>query len=168
MSIETLKRNKGVDIELWLPAAEVEQEATLQLHNIASLPWCFSHVAVMPDCHMGKGATVGSVIAMKDACSPSAVGVDIGCGMNALRTSLVASDLPDSLSDIRLAIEQKIPVGFEQHEDVPNLPPDLDKQRQKLFNLYEDLDSKVEEVRGKAMRQCGSLGGGNHFIEISV
>ncbi len=168
MSIETLKRNKGVDIELWLPAAEVEQEAQLQLHNIASLPWCFSHVAVMPDCHMGKGATVGSVIAMKDACSPSAVGVDIGCGMNALQTTLTASDLPDSLADIRLAIEQKIPVGFNAHDEAPSLPPDLERLRKKLFNRYEDLDPKVEEIRGKALKQCGTLGGGNHFIEICL
>ena len=83
----TLK-GKQVPIKMWARVEEVESAALTQLKNIAALPWCFSHVAVMPDVHLGKGATVGSVVAMKDAVAPAAVGVDIGCGMAAQRTSL--------------------------------------------------------------------------------
>src|SRR6478735_1506713 len=96
MAISTLK-GKNVPIKLWTKIDEVESAALTQLKNIAALPWCFSHVAVMPDVHLGKGATVGSVVAMKDAISPAAVGVDIGCGMAAQLTSLTAADLPDDL-----------------------------------------------------------------------
>ena len=111
MSISELK-GKNVPVKLWTKLEDVESEALTQLKNIASLPWVFRHVAVMPDVHFGIGATVGSVIAMKDAISPAAVGVDIGCGMGAIRTNLKADALPDSLTDIRNKIEQKIPVGF--------------------------------------------------------
>ncbi|WEU67393.1 RtcB family protein [Xanthomonas phage JGB6] len=100
---------------MWTPVHEVESQALDQLKNIANLPWVFHHVAAMPDVHYGKGATVGSVIAMKDAVSPAAVGVDIGCGMGAVLTNLRAEDLPDSLRDIRLQIERDVPVGFNAH-----------------------------------------------------
>src|SRR5664279_3827466 len=103
MSISQLK-GKTVPIKLWTRIDEVESGALDQLKNIAALPWCFSHVAVMPDVHLGKGATVGSVVAMKDAIAPAAVGVDIGCGMAALKTSLTAKDLPDNLHRLRTAI----------------------------------------------------------------
>src|ERR1051326_7903409 len=113
MSISTL-RGKTVDVHLWTRLEDVESGALTQLRNIAALPQVFKHVAVMPDVHFGKGATVGSVIAMKDAVSPAAVGVDIGCGMAAMKTSLSASDLPESLKALRRSIEQAIPVGFNQ------------------------------------------------------
>jgi tRNA-splicing ligase RtcB len=87
-----------------------------QLQNIAALPWTFKHVAVMPDAHYGKGATVGSVIAMRDAVSQAAVGVDIGCGMTAVRTTLKANDLPADLSRLRSNLERAVPVGFGQHK----------------------------------------------------
>src|SRR4051794_26824376 len=87
----------NLPIKLWVPTDEVEPDAIAQLRNIAALPWCFSHVAAMPDVHLGKGATVGSVVAMKGAVSPAAVGVDIGCGMAAQRTNLTSHDLPESL-----------------------------------------------------------------------
>ena len=93
MSIATLQ-SAHVPVKLWAPLDEVEPQALAQLRNLASLPWCWSHVAAMPDVHLGKGATVGSVVAMKGAVSPAAVGVDIGCGMAAVRTNLAASDLP--------------------------------------------------------------------------
>src|SRR5678810_333731 len=109
MTYETLKGNR-VDVRIWTPIAGVESQALEQLRNVASLPWVFHHVAVMPDVHYGKGCTVGSVIAMKGAVSPAAVGVDIGCGMAAVKTSLNADDLPDSLRDLRDAIESVIPV----------------------------------------------------------
>src|SRR6478735_6278482 len=116
MSLATLN-GKQVPVKLWTPLAEVESAALDQLKNIAGLPWCFSHVAVMPDVHLGKGATVGSVIAMKGAVAPAAVGVDIGCGMSAVRTSLVAKQLPDNLRGVRDAIEERVPVGRAFHDE---------------------------------------------------
>src|SRR5688572_3121449 len=115
MAISRLK-GKTVDVELWTQIEGIESVALDQLRNIASLPWVFHHVAAMPDVHYGKGATVGSVIAMRGAVAPAAVGVDIGCGMAAVRTNLSASQLPDDLKKLRLAIEEAIPVGFEAHD----------------------------------------------------
>src|SRR5881296_4058032 len=106
-------RGRKADILAWTDPAEIEGVALEQLKNISSLPWVFHHVAAMPDVHFGKGATVGSVIAMKGAVSPAAVGVDIGCGMAAVKTSLTASRLPDDLGGLRSEIERAIPVGFE-------------------------------------------------------
>src|SRR3954468_22740860 len=110
MSISQLD-SRNLPIKRWAPVDEVEPDALDQLKNIAALPWCFSHVAVMPDVHLGKGATVGSVVAMKGALAPAAVGVDIGCGMAAQLTSLTSRDLPDNLGKLRNAIEGEIPVG---------------------------------------------------------
>src|SRR5215468_6585107 len=114
MSLARL-RGQTVDARLWVPVDQVESQALTQLRNIASLPWV-AHVAVMPDVHFGKGATVGSVIGMRGAVSPAAVGVDIGCGMGAVRTTLTASNLPESLRDIRTDLEDAIPVGFDAHD----------------------------------------------------
>lgn len=162
MSIDILK-GQVVDIKLWTKIQDVESEALGQLKNIAALPWVFHHVAVMPDVHYGKGATVGSVIAMKDAIAPAAVGVDIGCGMGAIKTSLRASQLPDSLSDLRGSIEAAIPVGFTQHEH-----PRSRRLYGTLFDEFKNLDPSVQDIEGKAMKQCGTLGGGNHFIELCL
>src|ERR1041384_6753155 len=107
----------GVDIRLWTRPEEVESQAMRQLRNISALPWAVKHVAVMPDVHFGRGATVGSVISLRDAVSPAAVGAAIGCGMTAVRTSLTASDLPDSLRKLRSLIEAAVPVGFQQHAE---------------------------------------------------
>src|SRR5213083_3583296 len=98
-------RGRKADILAWTDPGEVEGVALEQLKNISSLPWVFHHVAAMADVHYGKGATVGSVIAMKGAVSPAAVGVDIGCGMTAVETSLTAEDLPDDLGRLRAHIE---------------------------------------------------------------
>src|ERR671936_2444878 len=94
-------RGRRADILAWTNPGEIEGVALEQLKNISSLPWVFHHVAAMADVHFGKGATVGSVIAMKGAVSPAAVGVDIGCGVGAVRLSLEASELPDDLAPIR-------------------------------------------------------------------
>src|SRR5712672_2982064 len=118
-------KGRNDDVVTWADAAEIESVALDQLRNISSLPWVFHHVAAMADVHYGKGATVGSVIAMKDAVSPAAVGVDIGCGMAAVRTSLSAKDLPDSLGGLRSEIERAIPVGFEQHKRPVERDPEL-------------------------------------------
>ena len=173
MSIDTLA-GKNVPIKLWTPLAEVEFQALDQLKNIAALPWVFHHVAVMPDVHYGKGATVGSVIAMKDAISPAAVGVDIGCGMGAIKTSLKARDLPENLRALRDAIELNIPVGFNQHENpikrgrFDRFGDRLMNDINRLFATFPTLSEKVQDLEGKARRQCGTLGGGNHFIELCV
>src|SRR5690606_9095309 len=105
MAISELK-TRGAPVRLWTEVHEVESSALDQIRNIAALPWVYRHVAVMPDVHFGIGATVGSVIAMKGAVAPAAVGVDIGCGMAAVRTSLSATDLPDSLVALRSRVEE--------------------------------------------------------------
>src|SRR6188474_556886 len=105
-------QGKKVPVKLWTRIEEVESQALDQLKNIAQLPWVAHHVAAMPDVHLGKGATVGSVVAMRGAVAPAAVGVDIGCGMAAVKTTLTARQLPDNLKALRSAIEEAIPVGF--------------------------------------------------------
>jgi tRNA-splicing ligase RtcB len=165
------KPGQVVPVKLWTPIADVEYEALTQLEKIARLPWVFKHVAVMPDVHYGKGATVGSVIAMKGAVSPAAVGVDIGCGMGAIKTRMRASDLPDNLEAIRAAIEATIPVGFNAHEEPAfrgNTPEGIKLQGIKLFDEFTGLTEKVQDLLGRARRQVGTLGGGNHFIEICL
>lgn len=157
----------GGKIKLWTQLDSVESQALDQLKNIAALPWIFKHVAVMPDVHFGKGATVGSVIATKNAVSPAAVGVDIGCGMGAVLTNLTAKDLPDSLHQIRLDIEATVPVGFNGHEHDTK----LSAAAVDLIGRYKDLrapnvhDGATEKRMAK---QVGTLGGGNHFIELCL
>ena len=150
---------------------EVEQEAYQQLLNISQLPFIHNHVAAMPDVHFGKGATVGSVIPSKGAIIPAAVGVDIGCGMNALRLSIKAKDLPDNLKGVRSAIEAAIPVGFDRHKtDVARastirpLSIGLDKILAKHPKILKMVKSPYETW----VRQLGTLGGGNHFIELCI
>src|SRR5262245_49454862 len=104
-----LIKGDRVPIRLWAPLNEVDGDALRQLKRIAGLPWVAHHVAVMPDVHLGKGATVGSVVALRGAVAPAAVGVDIGCGMAAVETNLTARDLPDALEPLRLAIEAAVP-----------------------------------------------------------
>lgn len=161
MAIAVLK-GKNVDINLWAQPHEVESVALDQLKNIAALPWVF-RLAVMPDVHFGKGATVGSVIAMKSAVSPSAVGVDIGCGMAAIKTSLMASDLPDSLEFLYDQLASAIPVNFHGHSEPLKIV-----QKLPLWKRFKDLDEKVSGILSKAMQQCGTLGGGNHFVELCL
>jgi tRNA-splicing ligase RtcB len=152
-------------IKLWTDIAGVESQALDQLKNIANLPWVFKHVAVMPDVHYGKGATVGSVIAMQNAVSPAAVGVDIGCGMAAVKTSLKARDLPDSLRNIRAQFERDVPVGFNSHARMPQQQENLNA---KLMAGFKNLDERVHDLEGRAAQQLGTLGGGNHFIELCL
>jgi tRNA-splicing ligase RtcB len=159
-----------VPIRMWADPATVESGAMQQLRNVSSLPW-IRGLAVMPDVHYGKGATVGSVIAMQGAVCPAAVGVDIGCGMSAVKTSLRASDLPTDLSRLRSKIEQAIPVGRGLHSD----PVDPDR----LYGLrvagWDDFWSRFDGIadavkfrRERAAQQMGTLGSGNHFWELCV
>lgn len=157
-------RGTKVDAWLWTPIEEIESAALEQLRKVASLPWAFHHVAVMPDVHWGMGATVGSVVAMKGAVAPAAVGVDIGCGMGALRfPSLQAADLPDNLRDIRAGIEAAIPVGFSAHDEVIR-----DAMRDPLWAEFRNLNDRARDLESRACLQCGTLGGGNHFIELCL
>jgi len=175
MSLEDTTQIDGV--KSWTSGVEVEWEAINQLRNIAKLPILAGHVAVMPDVHMGKGATVGSVIPTRAAIVPSAVGVDIGCGMCAVRTELTASQLPESLSAIRAAIEAQVPVGFNGHDSAVNTSRDglngiaLHRTGKQLAERYDAL--KIMDVIGKhdhakVFKQLGTLGGGNHFIELCL
>ncbi|MFC1442107.1 RtcB family protein [Streptacidiphilus sp. N1-10] len=157
-----------VPIRMWTDPATVEGQAMQQLRNISSLPW-IAGLAVMPDVHLGKGATVGSVIAMKGAVCPAAVGVDIGCGMSAVKTSLTARDLPDNLGRLRSAIERTIPVGRGLHSD----PVDPRKLHAFPTSGWDDFWTRFDGVadavkwrRERAMQQMGTLGSGNHFIEV--
>ncbi len=166
-----ISRLKGDTVEalLWTDINTVESQALDQLRNIASLPWV-AHVAVMPDVHFGKGATVGSVIGMRGAVSPAAVGVDIGCGVSTLCTNLRASELPNDLHKFRLAVEESIPTGFSWHQKIPSLKHNfkLGADREKLFEEFSQLDQKVQSENSKALLQLGSLGGGNHFLECCL
>jgi tRNA-splicing ligase RtcB len=162
MSIARVK-GKNVDIHLWARPAEVESAALDQLRNIAALPWVFHHVAAMADVHLGTGATVGSVIAMKGAVAPAAVGVDIGCGMGAVRTNLTASDLPDGLHRLRSDIEAVLPVGFAMHDRAVPSPA-----AEELWAEFPELCDKVQGLFHRAERQLGTLGGGNHFFELCL
>ncbi|MDG3014257.1 RtcB family protein [Speluncibacter jeojiensis] len=153
---------------LWTDESEIEDTALQQLRRMSTLPWVHG-VRVMPDVHVGKGATVGSVIAMRDAVCPAAVGVDIGCGMTAVRTDLTVGDLPDDLHRLRSLIEAAVPVGFAAHKNAVN-PQRLRVGGgwQAFWDGFDDLDPRVHSRESKAHKQMGTLGGGNHFIEVCV
>jgi tRNA-splicing ligase RtcB len=159
-----------VPIRMWADPATVESAAMQQLRNISTLPW-ITGLAVMPDVHLGKGATVGSVIAMRGAVCPAAVGVDIGCGMSAVKTSLTARDLPDDLSRLRSRIERAIPVGRGAHGD-PVEPGRLQgfpaAGWEDFWQRFDALAPEVKARRGRAAQQMGTLGSGNHFVEVCL
>ena len=149
---------------------EVESAALDQLHNVANLPVIHGHIAVMPDVHLGKGATVGSVIPTRGAIIPAAVGVDIGCGMCAVRTSLLATQLPDSLKQVRSQIERDVPVGFGMHSNRnvrAKAASTVEKGLNEILDRHPGIAGKSHRKDAWA-RQMGTLGGGNHFIEICL
>ncbi len=160
-------------IKAWTRGVPVEDAARRQLFNIAALPFIHHHVAVMPDVHLGKGATVGSVIATRAAIVPAAVGVDIGCGMMAVRTTLTASDLPDNLHKLRLAIEAAVPhggVGLKGgwKDGVPNAVGRRFAESG-LADALKALEDKHPQIaNAQSVTHLGSLGGGNHFIEVCL
>jgi len=172
MNLNTLDR-----VRAWTDGVEVEPEAIRQIRNIASLPVLAGHVAIMPDVHLGKGATVGAVIPTRAAIIPAAVGVDIGCGMCALQTTLQAAHLPDSLGKIRGAIEARIPVGFSSHPqpigggDDDAVARSLQQATARLARRYPRLrimDRVGRFEPARVWNQLGTLGGGNHFIELCL
>lgn len=141
----------------------IESKAMEQLVNISEMPFIYKHIAVMPDCHLGKGATVGSVIATKGAIIPAAVGVDIGCGMIAVKTKFFAKDLPNDLEATRIGIERRIPLsaGKFNNEVRGTALSRVQSLKEKQAYDYSEIDRKWELA-------LGTLGSGNHFIEISV
>jgi len=166
--------NKGrVPVKIW--TQDVEHEAIQQLVNVSQLPIVHGHIAAMPDVHAGIGATVGSVIPTKSAIIPAAVGVDIGCGMNAVRLSIRASELPDNLHRIRSAIEAAVPVGFTQHEASKVRGSQHARTARTLDQRLDDVVAKHPGLMKMQKRfnetwvcQLGTLGGGNHFIELCI
>lgn len=163
----------GDRVKLWTGDTEIEASALNQIRNLSALPILAGHIAIMPDVHMGKGATVGSVIPTKGAVIPSSVGSDIGCGMIAVQTNLNAVDLPESLADIRRQIERDVPVGFNCHQSGPKTGShtSLGYRRIDLLNRFGRIRimRKIKSFDEKRMEnQIGTLGGGNHFIEICL
>ncbi|MER7661034.1 RtcB family protein [Streptomyces sp. NPDC096193] len=159
-----------VPIRMWTDPASVEDVAMQQLRNVATLPW-IKGLAVMPDVHYGKGATVGSVIAMHGAVCPAAVGVDIGCGMSAVKTSLTANDLPGDLSRLRSKIEQAIPVGRGMHDDPVDPGRVFGFPTGGWDDFWTRFDFVADDVkfrRERATKQMGTLGSGNHFVEFCL
>ena len=172
---EVRRKEGGVPIKSWTRGVPVDDGAWRQLDNTASLPFIFKHVAVMPDVHFGMGATIGSVVPTRGAIIPAAVGVDIGCGMMAVQTSLVASDLPTSLAQLRTAIEKAVPHGRSDNGgrrdegawgDVPAA----------IDNVWADLAERFAIITAKTPRlersnhrsHLGTLGTGNHFVEVCL
>src|ERR1044071_7769380 len=162
-------KTEGKPIKAWTKGVQIEDARRRQVENVARLPFIYKHVAVMPDVHFGRGATVGSVIPTKGAIIPAAVGVDIGCGMCAVKTSLTSHDRPETLKPLRSAIEKAVPVGFGDYGD--HVPKASEKAwYQRLKESYDLLQQKYPAVATKnsPARQLGTLGGGNHFIEICL
>jgi len=158
----------GGSVKSWTKGVPLDQVTIGQVLDTSKLPFIFKHVALMPDAHLGIGATVGSVVPTKGAIIPAAVGVDIGCGMAAVQLDMNAAQLPDSLAKLRQEIERLIPVGQGKHEHVA--PAMANAWEQHLLSRYK----RIEDLMGKKLekadpvRQLATLGGGNHFIEVCV
>lgn len=177
MSMQTTRyellhaQGSATPIKGWVRGVPLEAQAHAQLRNIASIPFVGPWVAVMPDVHLGKGATVGSVIPTRGAIIPAAVGVDIGCGMAAVRTTLRACDLPDSLAQLRSGIERSVPVGNGRGGEHWKLPDSIATRvaQSGLVARLDVIKAKHRRIRtDKLDRQVGTLGGGNHFIELCL
>ncbi len=165
---------KGVPIHAWVDGVAFDPGAEQQLRRLAEIPVVWPFVAVMPDVHVGKGATVGSVVPTRAAILPAAVGVDIGCGMIAQRTTLRASDLPDSLAELRSAIEARIPHGRSPGARDKGSWHDIPKAVEKIWrsSLKEDFQTLCDKhpkiAKGNSFVHLGTLGTGNHFVEVCL
>ena len=178
MSEETynvIAPERGVPVKAWTKGVLLDDRAKEQLLNVAQLPFVFRWVAAMPDAHWGVGATVGSVIPTKGAIIPAAVGVDIGCGMMAVQTSLNARDLPDNLKAIREAIEKAVPHGRTHHggpgdrgawQNIPERNQGVWETLEPRYNAILAKHPKLD--RGNHSNHLGTLGTGNHFIEVCL
>ena len=167
-------QENGAPIKAWIEGVQLEDAAKQQLVNVASLPFIHHHVAAVPDVHWGMGATIGSVIPTKGAIIPAAVGVDIGCGMMAVRTSLTADDLPESLSAIRGQIERDVPHGGHGAKGgwagkSRSIPASISTRWRKLEDRFKNLCERYPHLeKENSLIHLGSLGSGNHFIEVCL
>lgn len=175
MEYQLLEVENGKPIKMWTQGVPVEEQARQQLMNTARMPFIFNHLAVMPDVHLGKGSTIGSVIPTQGAIIPAAVGVDIGCGMMAARTTLTASDLPDNLQGLRSAIECAVPHGRSNTRsgrdkgawDTP--PQSVDDMWSQLLPGFNRITEKYPRLKNtNDHKHLGTLGTGNHFIEVCL
>jgi tRNA-splicing ligase RtcB len=171
----SVHETNGAPLKLWDAAGPFAENAMEQLHNVASLPFVFKHVAGMPDVHWGMGATIGSVIATKGAIVPAAVGVDIGCGVMAVQTTLKASQLPDSLGVLRKSIEAAVPHGRTDNGGRNdrgawgNVPNAAARRWARLAERYDRILNKHPRAKSSnPARHMGTLGTGNHFIEVCL
>lgn len=172
--VKDYRDSSGGIVKVWGRGVPIEEEAIKQLENISKLPFIYKHVSLMPDGHVGKGATVGSVIPTKKAIIPAAVGVDLGCGMVAQRTSLTSRDLPENLKPLRGKIERAVPhgrtSGGSNDRGSWGSPPNavLSNWR-KLEEKFKQICEKYPHLeKSKNLKHLGTLGGGNHFIEICL
>lgn len=171
---QVIELNQGKPVKMWTHGVAVEEDALRQLRNTASMPFVHRHLAVMPDVHLGKGSTIGSVIPTRGAIIPAAVGVDIGCGMMAVRTTLKACDLPDSLARLRSAIEKAVPHGRAPGRNDPGAwsgraPHHVDDVWNTLLPGFRRLAQKYPKLeRTNHHVHLGTLGTGNHFIEMCL
>jgi Uncharacterized conserved protein len=150
------------DILAWVNH-DLSLEEQNMLRNVSRLPCLYKHVALMPDAHLGIGSMVGSVIATKNAVIPATVGVDIGCGMMAVKTPFKSGILDGKLKELRHEIESAIPVGFNEYKESVD-----ESSYWEGWASFDDLHEGVQDRKAKAMRQLGTLGGGNHFIEVCL
>ncbi|MCR1568134.1 RtcB family protein [Mixta sp.] len=172
---QTLTVANGALVKMWTQGVPVEPEARQQLLDTAKMPFIFKHLAVMPDVHLGKGSTIGSVIPTRGAIIPAAVGVDIGCGMMAVRTSLVAGDLPENLYGIRSAIERAVPHGRTSNRSGSDkgawkrAPESVDRHWSTLQTGFKRITDKYPALlKTNNYAHLGTLGTGNHFIELCL
>lgn len=168
MPIQTVLTKGRVPVKIWDKLENVESQVLDQLTNASKLPFVFKHIAVMPDCHFGLGCSVGTVVATKGAIVPSFAGVDLGCGMMAVKTPLDHKQVCDKLPELRAQIERAIPVGHHGNSKISNT---VDKwSGWKRWTEASDCKSKYKDsnLAQKARAQLGSLGGGNHFIEVCL
>ena len=176
MTSYEVMQGKEVSIKSWTRGVLFEEQAKEQLKNIATLPFIHKWIAVMPDVHLGKGATIGSVVPTIGAVIPAAVGVDIGCGMMAARTSLISNDLPDSLSGVRAAVEAAVPHGRSAGRRTKRdkgawgeVPGDVLAAWSPISSKFETLTEKHPVLKNtNNLVHLGTLGTGNHFIEICL
>lgn len=169
-------QNGGKPVRLWTQGVPVDDKAKGQLLKASQMPFIYKWIAVMPDVHVGIGATIGSVIPTKEAIIPAAVGVDIGCGMMAVQTSLIASDLPDNLHGLRTAIEKAIPHGMTKHRGSSrdkgsweNPDNRVDTGWAKLVDDFNMICQKHPRIKNtNNYKHLGTLGTGNHFVEICL
>lgn len=174
--MKVFHENTRVPIKAWTDYVPVEEGAMKQLQNVANLPFIYKHVAVMPDCHVGIGATIGSVIATKGAVCPASAGVDLGCGVMAVKTNITASQLPDNLAEIRTDIEKAVPHGRTNNGQRGDrgawhdIPDHMGAKWKELFETrYAAITTKHPGAKAhNTANHLGTLGSGNHFVEVCL